>query len=97
MKKHKIDDATMEKVEILSKLALTEEERERAREEMEKILTYVDQMNGLDTDSEEPLVHILETVNVFREDQVTNPDGRGQALLNAPEEKDGQYKVPKTV
>ena len=36
-------------------------------------------------------------VNVFREDEVTNPDGAEEALKNAPKKKDNQYMVPKTV
>lgn len=92
----KIDDATMDNVEILAKLALSPEEREKAREEMEKILAYVDKLNELDTEETEPLVHILEDGNVFREDRVTNGDGREDALKNAPGSKEGQYIVPKT-
>ena len=93
----KIDDATMDNVEILAKLALSTEEREKARQEMEKILAYVDKLNELDTEETEPLVHILEEGNVFREDKVTNGDGSEDALKNAPKSKEGQYLVPKTV
>ena len=35
--------------------------------------------------------------HVFREDVVTNGDAREQMLANAPEQRDGQYQVPKTV
>lgn len=97
MSDRKIDDVTMDNVEILAKLALTKEEREKAMEEMEKILTYVEKLNELDTDHVEPLVHILPDSNVFREDIVTNGDGREDALANAPRKKEGQYLVPKTV
>ncbi|NCB91194.1 MAG: Asp-tRNA(Asn)/Glu-tRNA(Gln) amidotransferase subunit GatC [Clostridia bacterium] len=97
MSGRKIDDATMENVEILAKLALTSEERQKAMDEMEKILDYVEKLNELDTDQADPLVHILPNVNVFREDVVTNDDGRDQSLANAPKSKDGQYVVPKTV
>ena len=93
----KIDDATMDNVEILAKLALTPQERKKAMVEMEKILDYVEKLNELDTDRVEPLVHILESGNVFREDVVVNGDGKEEALANAPRKKDGQYMVPKTV
>lgn len=97
MSERKIDDVTMDNVEILAKLALTPEERKKAMDEMEKILTYVEKLNELDTDTVEPLVHILPDSNVFREDIVTNGDGREDALANAPRKKEGQYIVPKTV
>jgi len=93
----KIDDKVMENVEILAKLELTAKEREKAKIEMEKILTYVEKLGELDTDDTEPLVHILPQVNVFREDCVTNGDGQEAALTNAPRSKNGQYQVPKTV
>ena len=47
----------------------------------------IDTLNELDTDQAEPLVHILPEVNVFREDQVTNGDGRKDSLANAPKAK----------
>ena len=63
---------------------------------MEQILDYVEKLNELDAEAVEPLVHILDEVNVFREDIETNGDGREEALANAPRSKDGQYMVPKT-
>lgn len=97
MSGRKIDDATMDNVEILAKLALSPQERQKAMDEMEKILDYVEKLNELDTDQVEPLVHILPEVNVFREDVVTNGDGQEAALVNAPRARDNQYVVPKTV
>ena len=97
MAKQIIDDAVMENVEILAKLALTEEEREKAKEKMQEMLDYVDKLNELDTEGVEPLAHTFSVGNVFREDVVTNGDGREESLANAPRKKDGQYVVPKTV
>ena len=56
-----------------------------------------DKLNELDTSKVEPMTHIFEMGNVFREDEVTNGDDRDAMLANAPEVKEGQYKVPKTV
>ena len=92
----RIDDATMDNVELLAKLTLGQEEREKVRGELEQILDYVEKLNELDTEAVEPLVHILDEVNVFREDIETNGDGREEALANAPRSKDGQYMVPRT-
>ena len=86
-----ISDETMEYVGILAKLELKDEEKESARQDMQKMLDYVDKLNELDTSKVEPMG------NVFREDEVTNGDDRDAMLTNAPEVKEGQYKVPKTV
>ena len=97
MAKQIIDDAVMENVEILAKLALTPKEREKAREKMQEMLDYMDKLNELDTEGIEPLAPTFPVENVFREDIVTNGDNREAMLLNAPKSKDGQYQVPKTV
>ena len=41
--------------------------------------------------------HVFPVNNVFREDVVTNGDGSKETLFNAPEQKDGGFKVPKTI
>ena len=48
-----IDDETMENVCILAKLSLTEDEKEKAKEDMQKMLDYVDKLDELDTSSVE--------------------------------------------
>ena len=69
----KIIDDEMENVCILAKLSLTEDEKEKAKEDMQKMLDYVDKLDELDTSSVEPMSHIFEDENVFREDVVTKP------------------------
>ena len=91
-----IDDATIEYVGILAKLELSEEEKEAAKKDMGKMLDYIDQLNELDTSGVEPMAHILPMRNVFREDAVTNGDGREDVLSNAPERKEDMFVVPKT-
>ena len=88
---------TMDYVGILAKLELSLEEKEAARKDMERMLDYIDQLNELDTSQTEPLSHVFPVNNVFREDVVTNGDEREKILKNAPEQKDGAFKVPKTV
>ena len=95
--KNVISDETIEYVGILAKLELSEEERERAKIVMGEMLDYIDKLNELDTTGVEPMSHAFPVNNVFREDIVTNMDDRENMLKNAPEEKDGSYKVPKTV
>ena len=94
---HKISDEVMANTELLAKLALTDEEREKSRQEMEKILGYVDKLNELDTEGVEPLISLFPVENVFREDKVVNGDMRDELVDLAPRKKDGQYLVPKTV
>ena len=91
-----IDDSTIEYVGILAKLELSGEEREAAKKDMGRMLNYIDQLNELDTSGVEPMSHVLPARNVFREDVVTNGDGRADTLSNAPERKEDMFVVPKT-
>lgn len=93
----KIDESTMENLEILSKLSLSENERESAISEMEKILSYVDKLGELDTSNVEPLIQVMPVENVLREDEVSNGDGVIDTLANAMLAKENMFVVPKTV
>ena len=92
-----ISDETIEYVGILAKLELSEEEKEKAKKDMGSMLDYIDKLNELDTTGVEPMSHVFPVQNVFREDVVVNGDDRENILKNAPEQKDGGFKVPKTI
>lgn len=92
-----ISDETIDYVAILAKLFLSDEEKEAAKKDMGRMLDYIGQLNELDTGGVEPMSHVFPVSNVFREDVVMNVDDRDNILKNAPEQKDGAYKVPKTV
>ena len=92
-----ISDETIDYVGILAKLELNAEEKEQAKKDMESMLDYIDKLNELDTTGVEPMSHVFPVNNVFREDVVTNGDGSVETLANAPEQKNGAFKVPKTV
>ena len=92
-----IDDETIEYVGILAKLELSGEEKEQAKADMGRMLDYIDKLNELDTEGVEPMIHLFPVTNVFREDEVTNTDNRDKILKNAPGEKEGMFKVPRTV
>ena len=92
-----ISDETIKYVGILAKLELSQEEKESAGKDMGRMLDYIDKMNELDTSDVEPMTHIFSMNNVFREDVVTNGDDRSRMLENAPQQKDGAFKVPRTV
>lgn len=94
---NKITDETIDYVGILAKLELSGDEREKAKEDMEKMLDYIDTLNELDTSGIEPMSHVFPVNNVFRDDVVTNGDNHEDTLKNAPVEKEQAFKVPKTV
>ncbi len=95
-----IDDETIEYISILTKLELSEEEKEQAKLDMGKMLDYFDMLKELDTTDVEPLSHIFPIQNVFREDVVRNSENSENCekiLINAPQQKDNMFVVPRTV
>ena len=92
-----ISNETIEYVGILAKLELSDEEKEEAKRDMGRMLDYIDKLNELDTEGVEPMSHVFSMNNVLREDAVVNGDDRENILANAPEQKDGAFKVPRTV
>ena len=98
MSEKKIDNNIMNRIENLSKLSLSEEERVKAMGEMDKIIEYVSRLNEVDTEGIEPLVNVLPISNVLREDEVVvNEDAVKRTIANGPMTKDNMFVVPKTV
>jgi aspartyl-tRNA(Asn)/glutamyl-tRNA(Gln) amidotransferase subunit C len=91
-----ISDETIDYVGILAKLELSDEEREQAKKDMGSMLDYIDKLGELDTTGIEPMSHVFNVQNVFREDVVTNGDDSENILKNAPGEKDNMFMVPRT-
>lgn len=92
-----ISDKTIEYVSILAELELSGEEKQAAKKDMSRMLRYIDRLNELDTEGVEPMSHVFPVNNVFREDIAANEYERCSILANAPEQKDGAFKVPKTI
>jgi len=87
----------IEYLEQLARIRLSGEEKERTARDLSKILDYIEMLGELDTEGVDPLSHPVTTEPVFREDKAVNDDRRDAMLRNAPEHKDGCFKVPKTV
>lgn len=92
----KISDEKIEYTAVLAKLELNEEEKKAAKSDMEKMLQYIDKLNELDTEGIEPLAHVFETVNVFREDIEAGSGSHEDVLSNAKERKGRCFAAPKT-
>ena len=92
-----IDEKMLDHLGVLSKLELKEEERKKTCEDISDMLKYIDKLNELDTEGVDPLVQIIPMENVFRRDKISNKNEKDKMLANAPQKKDGQYVVPRTI
>ncbi len=86
--------AEVEKIALLSRLLLSEDELERMTSQLGGILGYVDLLGEVDTTGVEPMAHARDLANVFRDDAVRTSLDREQALVNAPHRDAECYLVP---
>ena len=89
-----ISRADIEKVALLARLQLTEDELSQMTAELAQIVGYVDQLAEVDTGGIEPMAHAIELANVFRDDAVVESLPREEALANAPHHDERGYLVP---
>ncbi len=84
----------VEKVSLLGRLLLSDEELDKMTDQMGQILGYIDLLAELDTEQVEPMAHALDVSDVFRNDEVRPSLPRDRALANAPNRDEECYLVP---
>ena len=87
----------VEHVARLSRLALSDAEVERMREQLSGILAYIDTLRALDTAGVEPTSHAVPLVNVMRDDEPRPCLSQDEALANAPDRSDVFFRVPRII
>ena len=93
----KVDENTVNKLADLSKLEFDEGAKKEIIEDLNKILSFVDKLNELDTDNVDPLIYMTEETNILRKDKVVQKITQAQALINAPEKDSDYILVPKVL
>jgi aspartyl-tRNA(Asn)/glutamyl-tRNA(Gln) amidotransferase subunit C len=92
-----IDTKMVENLAHLARLRFGDAEKEAIRVDLEKMVSFVEKLQSVDTNGVQPLLHIGDAVNVFREDIVQGSVSREEALLNSPVKGDTFFKVPKVI
>ena len=92
-----IDDRLIQYLEDLSCLTLSEGEKNRITDDLQKILHFFDFLSELNTDGVPECSHPFDNVNVFREDAVRPSLDRALLLRNAAVHNDEYFIAPKTV
>ena len=82
----------------LSDFSLENDEIESLGKDVQGIITYISQLDELNTENIEPTYQVFEMENIWREDNILPQDAtREQLLALTKEEKDNQIKVPKVL
>lgn len=92
-----INNDTVKKIASLAKLKFEEDRLDVTRDEFNKIMDWIAQLNEVNTDGAEPLVSVNAQQLVCREDVVTDGNMKAEILANAPASEFGYFSVPKVV
>lgn len=93
----KIDLKIVDEVAHLARLEFDAEAKEEIANDMNRMLSFVEKLNELDTKGVEPLIYMTDESNVLREDVVKETITQKEALLNAPKKDSDYFKVAKVI
>ncbi len=92
-----IDKDTVTRVARLARIAVSDEEAEALRGELNAILGFVEQLNEVDVTGVEPMTAVVHMAMKTRRDAVTEGDQAEKILANAPTRAGNFFIVPKVI
>lgn len=92
-----IDEKTVDKLADLAKLEFDEASRKDIVKDLNRIVSFVEKLNEIDTSSVAPLIYLSDSTNVMRNDEVKQVITQAEALKNAPEKDSDYIKAPKVI
>lgn len=93
----KIGKRDIEYIANLSRIELSDREKEMFIHQLSDILSYIEKLNKLNTENVKPMAYSINASNVFREDKLEPSIPLSDVLLNAPATKGVFFKVPKVI
>jgi aspartyl-tRNA(Asn)/glutamyl-tRNA(Gln) amidotransferase subunit C len=85
--------AEVEHVAHLARLRLSAEELEKMRTELSAILNHIDLLKEVDVSDIAPTAQVTDLLNIMRDDVVRPSLPREDVLANAPDHRDGMFRV----
>lgn len=93
-----VNDELADKLANLSRLTFVDPiEKAEIKKDLQKMISFIEKLNELDTTGVEPLLFMTDEVNVLREDEVKGSITRQEGLMNAPLKDEQFFKVPKVI
>jgi aspartyl-tRNA(Asn)/glutamyl-tRNA(Gln) amidotransferase subunit C len=89
-----VNNKLIQDLSHLAKLKFDASSAEKMKEDLEKMIGFVDKLSEIDTEGIEPLIYLSEEKNVLRADEIANEVSQENALKNAPEKDSDYFKVP---
>ena len=87
----------IKKVAHLARINVSQAELEQVEKKLVGILTLIEKMQEVNTDSIDPMSHALDINQPLREDKVTENDIRDKSLSLAPHSEQSLFIVPQVI
>ena len=92
-----VNDALVENLANLARLKFNEEEKAAIQSDLQKMISFVEKLDELDTTGVEPLLHMSDITDNYREDEIRGSVSRELGLKNAPDTDGVYFKVPQVI
>ena len=92
-----VNDQLIAELAELARLEFNAEEKSGIKSDLQRMIRFVEKLQEIDTTGVEPLLHMSEATNVYREDIVSGSIDRSTGLLNAPDSDGVYFRVPQVI
>jgi aspartyl-tRNA(Asn)/glutamyl-tRNA(Gln) amidotransferase subunit C len=92
-----VNDTLVDKLANLARLQFDNTEKSAIKNDLQRMIQFVEKLNELDTTGVSPLLHMSDNINALREDEIKGSISRGEGLKNAAKKDSQFFKVPKVI
>ena len=93
----KITNEIIDHISHLARLEFNGDGKEEITSDMEKIVSFMDQLKKVDTNGIEPLISVSKNNNILREDESEKTIDKLDAFINAPQNDSDYFRIPKVL
>jgi len=92
-----VNDTLVDKLANLARLQFDNTEKPAIKNDLQRMIQFVEKLNELDTTGVSPLLHMSDNINALREDEIKGSISREEGLKNAAKKDSQFFKVPKVI
>ena len=92
-----VNDTLVDKLANLARLQFDDTEKSAIKNDLQRMIQFVEKLNELDTTGVSPLLHMSDNINALREDEIKGSISREEGLKNAAKKDSQFFKVPKVI
>ncbi len=93
----KITEDIVDHIAHLARLEFEGAKKEAITEDLERIISFMETLQEVNTDGVEPLIYMTNEINHLREDIAKDTVTQEQALKNAPKKDSDYFRIPKVL